>query len=222
MRKRLTDDPTPSRNKTSSCGESMCGHRCAGLPQHLALGCGTTNLAAVSVASGFHSRMPDCLVRALGTHFAATWTLDTHLCCLSGLRNAPLVDNGCAAGIDSPQMRSVGTPALGPCRALGGKLVPVLLGWRHFHMGLCVVRFLATPPESIPTRPGWIRSKQYAPCLQASEQLRAFAFMPADVSVGIAAAEGQAPRDQSVRPLASVAVVSTHPGTAVPRVSCVT
>ena len=69
--------------------------------------------------------------------FAATWTLTRTFVLLIALeeRTFGCADNGCAAGIDRPQMRSVGTPALGPCRAPGGKLVPVLLGWRHFLMG---------------------------------------------------------------------------------------
>ena len=108
--------------------------------------------------------------RALRRHKDA----DAHFVLLtSRLRNAPFVDNGraagvdngCAAGIDRPQMRSVGTPALGPCRALGGKLVPVLLGWRHFLMGTRVRPLACHPSQDHTTRPGWILSKQCAPCL---------------------------------------------------------
>ena len=134
--------------------EKACAATAARDCRHLARGCGMTNLAAVSVASGFQTlKCPIASfvpwARPLGRHLDAE---RAPLCCLSRLRNAPLVDNGCAAGIDRPRRRSVGTPALGPCRALGGKLVPVLLSWRHFHMGARVVRFL--PPHPRPYQLG--------------------------------------------------------------------
>ena len=111
--------------------------------QHVALGCGTQTLPPLLWRAVFHSRMPDRVVRARARALRRHKDADAHFVLLIALEErtfvdngrAAGVDNGCAAGIDRPQMRSVGTPALGPCRALGGKLVPVLLGWRHFLMG---------------------------------------------------------------------------------------